>query len=42
MLSCDSNKYEDFTLVTGSVDKTMRVWDIRQPSVPIRVIPGHR
>ena len=41
VLSCDWNKYEDFTLVTGSVDKTMRVWDIRQPGVPIRVMPGH-
>ena len=41
VLSCDWNKYEDFTLVTGSVDKTMRVWDIRQPSVPVRIMPGH-
>ena len=41
VLCCDWNKYEDFSLVTGGVDRTVRVWDIRQPQVPVRVMIGH-
>ena len=41
ILSCDWNKWNEFQLVTGSVDKTVKVWDIRNPSQEVRTLRGH-
>jgi WD40 repeat protein len=39
VLSCDWNKYNPNLLVTGSVDKTIKCWDIRNPSVRAALTP---
>ena len=31
ILTCDWNKYNDCVIATGSVDKTVKLWDIRNP-----------
>lgn len=41
ILSCDWNKYNEYILVTGSVDKTLRIWDLRQPDRPRQILRGH-
>ena len=42
ILCMDWNKYRDFTVATGSVDRSVRVWDIRKNfGGPIHVLNGH-
>lgn len=41
ILSCDWNKYEDHVVVTGSVDKTIKVWDLRNPRREVSMLSGH-
>ena len=41
VLSVDWNKYERNTVITGSVDKTLRIWDIRKPAAPTKQLFGH-
>lgn len=41
-LSVDWMKYTDTQLVTGSVDKQIRVWDVRQLREPFKVMFGHQ
>lgn len=41
VLTVDWNKYKQNMLVTGSVDKTLRVWDIRKPAAPVTQLFGH-
>lgn len=41
VLTCDWNKYNEFLLCTGSVDKTIRTWDIRAPRQPVTILEGH-
>lgn len=41
ILGCDWNKYNDSLLVTGSVDKSIRVWDVRNHRQPVTVLQGH-
>lgn len=41
VLSVDWNKYRQNIIVTGSVDKTLRVWDIRKPAAPVTQLFGH-
>ena len=41
ILSVDWNKYEDNVFVTASVDKTIKVWDRRQPSRELVCLEGH-
>ena len=38
VLSCDWNKYRPSQIATGSVDRNLRVWDIRNPSSPVSVV----
>lgn len=41
VLSCDWNKYNDCLLASGSVDRVIRIWDVRQPLQPITALEGH-
>jgi len=41
VLAVDWNKYNDALIATGSVDKTARVWDLRQPAAPLLTLAGH-
>ena len=41
ILSFDWGKYKQNTLVTASVDKTVKYWDLRNPSIPILTLVGH-
>ena len=41
VLSCDWNKYNPNLLVTASVDKTIKCWDIRNPSMELTILHGH-
>ena len=42
ILSVDWNKYRDTVLVTGSVDRQVNVWDIRNGSVPVSCFSDHQ
>ena len=41
VLCCDWCKYNDCLLVTGGVDKALRVWDVRKPHQEVTVLLGH-
>jgi peroxin-7 len=41
ILSFDWGKYKPNTVVTGSVDKTVKYWDLRNPSIPVVTLVGH-
>jgi peroxin-7 len=41
VLSLDWNRYETNMLATGSVDRTVKLWDIRKPQQPLLVLRGH-
>jgi peroxin-7 len=40
-LTHDWNKYRDTIVATAGVDGMIRTFDIRQPSGPMAVLPGH-
>lgn len=40
VLCVDWCKYNEHLLITGSVDKTLKVWDIRQTQQPIQHLAG--
>merc|ERR550514_450884 len=42
ILTVDWNKYNEFQVITGSVDKTLRVFDIRNLTAPVQVLHGHQ
>lgn len=42
ILTVDWNKYNEFMLVTGSVDKTLRVFDLRNLTGPVQILHGHQ
>jgi len=43
ILTVDWNKYNEFQVVTGSVDKTLRVFDLRNPTAgPLQMLHGHQ
>lgn len=41
VLCCDWSKYDENVVVTGSVDKTVKVWDIRNPRRELKRMSGH-
>ncbi len=42
VLAADWCKYNDCVLATGSVDKSIKLWDVRQPGRELAVMHGHR
>ena len=41
VLACDWNKISPNILATGSVDKTIKIWDLRKSDRPLRTLFGH-
>ena len=41
VLCVDWCKYNDCVLATGSVDRTIKVWDVRAPDREVSVLAGH-
>ena len=41
ILSADWCKYNDCVMVTGSVDKSLKSWDIRAPQRELTTLRGH-
>ena len=41
VLSVDWCKYNDCVIATGSVDRTIKVWDVRVPDREVTVLAGH-
>jgi WD40 repeat protein len=41
VLCGDWSKYNDCIVATGSVDKTVRVWDVRRPGQELITLLGH-
>lgn len=41
ILSLDWNKYQENVLVSGSVDHTVKVWDLRNTSCEVVCLRGH-
>ena len=41
VLAVDWNKYDENIVATGSVDKTIRTWDLRRPQSPLCVFAAH-
>ncbi|KAL4381566.1 hypothetical protein AHAS_Ahas04G0146300 [Arachis hypogaea] len=41
VLTCDWNKYDDYIIVTVSVDKSIKVWDVKIFRVSIAVMNGY-
>lgn len=44
VLSCEWNKYNEFLFYSAgaSADPTIKVWDLRNSSVPVKVLSGHQ
>lgn len=42
VLSADWCKYNDCIIATGSIDKSIKVWDVRQPQRELATLLGHR
>lgn len=41
VLAVDWDKYSEWTIVSGSVDRSLRVWDIRYTQRPTNMLMGH-
>jgi hypothetical protein len=41
VLSADWDKYSEFTVFSGGVDRCIRAWDLRRPDLPIMAMYGH-
>ena len=42
VLSADWCKYNDCMIATGSVDKSVKIWDVRVPGRELRTLVGHK
>lgn len=42
ILTCDWSKYDQNTIFTGSVDCSIKGWDIRKPGEPVCQLLGHK
>lgn len=42
VLSADWCKYNDCIIATGSVDKSIKVWDVRVPQRELATLVGHK
>jgi peroxin-7 len=42
VLTADWCKYDECLIATGSVDKCIKVWDVRQPGREMAVLMGHK
>ena len=41
VLAVDWCKYNDCVIATGSVDKSIKIWDVRVPDREVTVLAGH-
>jgi hypothetical protein len=41
VLSADWNKYNDCIVATGSIDKSIKIWDVRVPTRELTALYGH-
>lgn len=41
VLAVDWSNYNDCVIATGSVDKSIKVWDVRMPQREMAVLQGH-
>ena len=41
ILAADWCKYNDCVMATGSVDKSIKTWDVRMPQREVAVLTGH-
>ena len=41
VLTADWCKYNDCVIATGSVDKSVKVWDVRAPERELTTLLGH-
>jgi peroxin-7 len=41
VLTADWNKYNDCLIATGSIDKSIKVWDVRVPTRELTCLYGH-
>lgn len=41
VLAVDWSKYNDCVIATGSVDKSIKTWDVRMPQREMAVLQGH-
>jgi WD40 repeat protein len=41
VLSADWCKYNDCMIATGSVDKSIKIWDVRMPEREVATLLGH-
>lgn len=42
MLTADWCKYNECLVATGSVDKTIKVWDLRRPQSEVLLLQAHK
>ena len=41
VLTCDWNKYDENIIITGSVDRSIAIWDLRNSYQPMATLNGH-
>lgn len=41
VLTADWDKYNEWVVYSGGVDRSVKIWDLRQPSLPLSFLHGH-